>query len=63
MFVCEGEHNRMEGKKIQQGLPRQTPKGIAQRRLTFMEQKTFFILFFFIRFPENPGSEIVVTCS
>lgn len=46
MFVCEGEQTRMEGKKIQLGLPRQTPKGIAQRRLTFMEQKTFFFLFF-----------------
>lgn len=49
------------GKKIQLGLWRQTPKRIAQRRLTFMEQKTFF--FFIIRLPENPGSEIVVTRS
>lgn len=44
--LCEREQNRREEKKKKHGWVSKdeplSPKGIAQRRLTFMEQKTFF---------------------
>lgn len=61
MFVCEGEQNRMEEKKCSWVSEDRLKKDSAAKVDIYGTEEVFF--FFFIRLPESPGSEIVVTRS